>query len=167
MVRLATHGFFRFCRKCSGMKVERRFHTCTDIKCPMCPSKMRTTFGPFWPYFYWFHGLSRLSIGGLPRTETDHPNFNHRWSVRQAKILHFLQHWYKKDITPLLMHWSYTFLALTRRYHSFPLWVKDQYGVSFVRAKSEFPSIRSCGIHLKAMFTRKKIKLSFIKQCMK
>ena len=47
MVRLATNGFFRFCRKCFGMKVERRFHRCTDIKCPLCLSKMRTPFGPF------------------------------------------------------------------------------------------------------------------------
>ena len=51
MVRLATEGFFRFCRKCFGIKVERWFHRCTDIKCPLCLSKMRTPFGPFWPFF--------------------------------------------------------------------------------------------------------------------
>ena len=28
--------------------------------------------------FDWLHGLSRLSIDGLPRTETDHPTINHR-----------------------------------------------------------------------------------------
>ena len=27
--------------------------------------------------------------------------------------------WYKKDVTPLLMHWSYIFLALTHRYNTF------------------------------------------------
>ena len=32
------------------MKVERRFHKCTDIKCPLCLSKMWTPFGPFWPF---------------------------------------------------------------------------------------------------------------------
>ena len=53
---------------------------------------MRAPFGPFWPFFYWLHGLSRLLIGGLPRTETDHPTINHRWSVRRVRILHFLQH---------------------------------------------------------------------------
>ena len=74
------------------MKVERRFHRCTDIKCPLCLSKMRIPFGPFWPFFYWLHGLSTLLIGGLPRTETDHQTINHRWSVRRARILHFLQH---------------------------------------------------------------------------
>ena len=45
-----------------------------------------------WPFFYWLHGLSRLLIGGLPRTETEHPTINHRWSVRRARILYFLQH---------------------------------------------------------------------------
>ena len=40
----------------------------------------------------WLHGLSRLLIDGLPRTETDHPTINHRWSVRRARILHFLQY---------------------------------------------------------------------------
>ena len=43
-------------------------------------------------FFYWLHGLSRLLIGGLPRTEMDHPTINHRWSIRRARILHFLQH---------------------------------------------------------------------------
>ena len=28
--------------------------------------------------FDWLHGLSRLLIGGLPRTETDHPTINHK-----------------------------------------------------------------------------------------
>ena len=42
--------------------------------------------------FDWLHGLGRLLIGGLPRTETDHPTINHRWSVKRARILHFLQH---------------------------------------------------------------------------
>ena len=76
--------YLGFCRKCFVMKVERRFYRCTDIKCPLCLSKMRTLFGPFWPFFYWLHGLSRLLI--------DHPTINHRWSVRRARILHFLQH---------------------------------------------------------------------------
>ena len=40
------------CRKCFVMKVDRRFHRCTDIKCPLCLSKMRTLFGPFWPFFF-------------------------------------------------------------------------------------------------------------------
>ena len=65
---------------------------CTDIKCSLCLSKMRAPFGPFWQFFYWLHGLSRLLIGRLPRTETDHPTINHRWSVRRARILHLLQH---------------------------------------------------------------------------
>ena len=59
MVRLATNGFFRFCRKCFRMKVDKRFHRCTDIKCLLCLSKMGTLFGPFWPFFYWLHCLSR------------------------------------------------------------------------------------------------------------
>ena len=42
--------------------------------------------------FYWLHGLSRLLIGALPRTEMDHPTINHRWSVRRARVLLFLQH---------------------------------------------------------------------------
>ena len=37
-------------RKCFGMKVERRFHKWTDITCPVCLNKMRTPFGPFWPF---------------------------------------------------------------------------------------------------------------------
>ena len=31
--------YLGFCRKCFVMKVERRFHRCTDIKCPLCLSK--------------------------------------------------------------------------------------------------------------------------------
>ena len=31
-----------------NVKVDRVFHRCTDIKCPLCLSKMRTLFGPFW-----------------------------------------------------------------------------------------------------------------------
>ena len=61
MVRLATNGFFKFCRKCFGMKVERvrRFHRCTDIKCLLCLGKMRTLCGPFWPFFDWLHAWSQ------------------------------------------------------------------------------------------------------------
>ena len=33
--------YLGFCRKCFVMKVERRFHRCTDIKCPLCLSKMQ------------------------------------------------------------------------------------------------------------------------------
>ena len=75
-----------------GMKVDRLFHRCTDIKRPLCLNKMQSLFGPFWSLFYWLHGLSRLMIVGLPRTETDHPTINHKWFVRRARILHFLQH---------------------------------------------------------------------------
>ena len=39
-----------FAEKCFGIKVDWRFHRCTDIKCPSCLSKMRTPFGPFWPF---------------------------------------------------------------------------------------------------------------------
>ena len=53
-----------------------------------CLSKMRTPFGPFWPFFYWLHGLRKLLIGGLPRNEMDQPTINH---VRRARILHSLQ----------------------------------------------------------------------------
>ena len=74
------------------------------IKCPLCLSKTRTTFGPFWAFFDWLHGLSRLLIGGLPRTETDNPTINHSWSVRRAKILNFLQHWINRQI---LIHSSF------------------------------------------------------------
>ena len=98
MVRLATNGFFRFYRRCFGMKVDRQCHRCTDIKCPLWLSKIRTPFGPFDHFFHWLHGLSRLLIGGLPRTETEHPTINHRWSVRRARILHFLQHCNKHPI---------------------------------------------------------------------
>ena len=56
-------------------------------------------------HFYWLHGLSRLLIGRLPRTETDHPTINHRWSVRRARILHFLQHWHHGEIMKLT-HWG-------------------------------------------------------------
>ena len=45
-------------------EVDRRFHRCTDIKCPLCLSKMQTLL----VHFDWLHGLSRLLIGGLPRT---------------------------------------------------------------------------------------------------
>ena len=89
MVRLATNGFFRFCRKCFGMKVDRRLHRCADIKFPLCLSKMRTALVHF-NHCYWLHGLSRLLIGGLLWTETGYPTINHRWSIRRARILHFL-----------------------------------------------------------------------------
>ena len=89
MVRLATNRFFRFRRKCFGMKVGRRFHKCTYIKCPLCLGKMQTPVGPFWSFFDWLHGLGRLLIGGLPRNETDHPTINHRWSVRRARFFAF------------------------------------------------------------------------------
>ena len=53
---------FQVLQKCFGMKVERRFQRCTDIKCPLCLIKMRIPFGPFWPFLigcvvsadYWF-----------------------------------------------------------------------------------------------------------------
>ena len=48
---LVTNGFFRFCSKCFGMKVVRRFHRCTNIKCPLCLSKLPTPFGPFYHFF--------------------------------------------------------------------------------------------------------------------
>ena len=51
---------------------------CALVKCRPC-------LVHFWAFFDWLHGLSRILIGGLPRTETDHPNINHG-------ILHFLQH---------------------------------------------------------------------------
>ena len=76
MVRFATNGFFRFCRKCFGMKVERRFHGCTDIKCPLCLSKMRTPFGPFLPFLigcmvsadYWLMDYPELRRTTQPST---------------------------------------------------------------------------------------------------
>ena len=33
-----------------------------------------------------------------------------------AAIFHKFMDWRKKDVTPLLMHWSYIFLALTQQY---------------------------------------------------
>ena len=53
--------------------------------------------GPYLVHFEWLHGLNRFLIGGLPRTETDHPTINHRWSVRRARILPFLQHCYSSS----------------------------------------------------------------------
>ena len=77
MVRLATNGFFRFCRKCFEInQVERRFHRCTNIKCPLCLSKMRTPFGPFWPLLigclvsadYWLADYPELRRTTQPST---------------------------------------------------------------------------------------------------
>ena len=45
MVRLGTNEFYR---KCFGMKMDRRFHRCTDVKCPLSLSKMWIPFGLFW-----------------------------------------------------------------------------------------------------------------------
>ena len=76
MVRLATNGFFRFYRKCFGMKVERRFHRCTDIKYPLCLIKMQIPFDPFWPFLigcmvsadYWLTDYPELRRTTQPST---------------------------------------------------------------------------------------------------
>ena len=52
-------------------------------------------------YHFWLAAWSQQIIDWwtiVPRTETDHPTINHRWSVRRARILHFLQHWINAGI---------------------------------------------------------------------
>ena len=94
MVRLATNGFFRFCRKCFGIKVERRFHRCTDIKCPLCLSKMRIPFGPFWHFFIGCMVSADHWLADYPELRrTTRPSTIGGPVVRRARILHFLQHW--------------------------------------------------------------------------
>ena len=74
------------------------------IKCPFCLSKIRTPFDPFWLVAW----SQQIIDGGLPRTETDLPTINHRWSVRRAGILHFLQHcWCKKILTIWSPQWGF------------------------------------------------------------
>ena len=85
MVRLATNEFFRFCRKYFGNETG---HTIPQISCAclyLCLNNMRTSIGSFWPFFNWFHGLSRLLIGGPPRSENLDGSPNHQpWVIRWA-----------------------------------------------------------------------------------
>ena len=68
----------------------RRFRRCTDVKCPLCLSKMRTPFsiliGCMVSADYWLADYPELR-------RTTQPSTIDRWSVRRARILHFLQHW--------------------------------------------------------------------------
>ena len=65
-----------FAEKCFGTKLERRFHRCTDIKCPLCLSKVLTPFGPFWPFLigcmvsadYWLADYPELRQTTQPST---------------------------------------------------------------------------------------------------
>ena len=115
MVRLATNGFFRFCRKSFGMKVERRFRRCTDIKCPLCLIKMGIPFGPFWPFLigcmvsadYWLTDYPELrrttqpSTIGSPLGEPGFCIFGSTawWNTHKiTRILHFEGHFFKAKI---------------------------------------------------------------------
>ena len=128
MVRLATNGFFRFCRKCFLMTADWPFHRSTYIKCPLCLSKMRTPCGLFRPVLvgcmvsadYWLADYPELrrttqpsTIGG-PLSQPGFCIFCSTDIISTGEC--------KKDVTPLLTHWSYVFLALTLRCADCVLW---------------------------------------------
>ena len=89
-----------------------------------------------WTIFDWLHGLNRLLIGGLPRTETDHPTINHRCSVKRARILHFLQHWIQVLLwdKSRLDDYTFTTRVIQNTYPNFDLslflWVMNTYNAN-------------------------------------